>query len=214
MLCLSFSHTHTSLAASVVSPLLLAKKGTRASSRRRGGTLRFSWTKARDAVPFRFFTGWRKTRKREKIKKQKKSCGFTGCCCFCGFVTKVSVHQDELAVSKRQRSAIFNRSSAPHSSRHTGTFVDDARHCQKNEAMTFIKPVRPLRNATCGSFPFFFFFCPLTRVFCSRRSQRPKPRTSKFQAEALRVFGRIASVNTEARAAPRREMHSGPRIKT
>ena len=188
MLCLSFSHTHTSLAASVVSPLLLAKKGTRASSRRRGGTLRFSWTKARDAVPFRFFTGWRKTRKREKIKKQKKSCGFTGCCCFCGFVTKVSVHQDELAVSKRQRSAIFNRSSAPHSSRHTGTFVDDARHCQKNEAMTFIKPVRPLRNATCGSFPFFFFFLPSNTRFLLSSISTPETPHVEISSRSVTRF--------------------------
>ena len=63
-----------------------------------------------------FFTGWEEDEEEREEKKAKKSCGFTGCCCYCGFVTKVSVHQDELAVSKRQRSAIFNRSSAPHSS--------------------------------------------------------------------------------------------------
>ena len=46
--------------------------------------MRFSWTKARDAVPFLrrknhrdFFTGWEEDEEEREEKKAKKSCGFT-----------------------------------------------------------------------------------------------------------------------------------------
>ena len=83
LLCLSFSHTHTSLAASVVSPLLLQKKVPEPHPVEGGGTLRFSWTKARDAVPFlrRKKSPWLFHRlggrqgRREKLKSKKKVVG-------------------------------------------------------------------------------------------------------------------------------------------